>query len=153
MKTSENCQNHSFPLAMAVFPIQKWCEPYDGKTALLQGTIFPCLDMEFYYATKTEEHSAASTESSPMSRQEELFQKLNILTFAINDLTLYLDTHPECQNGLSLFKELLKKRLEILAEHARIAFPFTQMSMITGTPECHAYTWADGPAPWEGGCI
>ena len=39
-------------LAMASVPMQEWCEPYDFETALTEGTIFPCLNLEFYDAEK-----------------------------------------------------------------------------------------------------
>ena len=79
--------------------------------------------------------------------------EISTISFAINDLTLYLDTHPTCPNGLPLFKELLKKRLDLLAEYAKKYNPLTQISMITGTPETNEYGWGEGPMPWEGGNI
>lgn len=35
-------------LAIATIPIQYWETPYDEATALLQGTVFPCLDLPFF---------------------------------------------------------------------------------------------------------
>ncbi len=35
-------------LAMATVPMQSWETPYDPKTALKQGTVFPGLDKPFY---------------------------------------------------------------------------------------------------------
>ena len=37
-------------LAIASVPMQPWETPYDGKKALKQGTIFPCLDLPFFAA-------------------------------------------------------------------------------------------------------
>lgn len=134
-------------LAMATVPIQEWCDPYDWKTALKNGTIFPCLNLEFYKAEQTKHSSSAPT------GQESALNEISEIGFAINDLTLYLDTHPECPKGLSLLKELLEKRLNLLADYAAKYQPLTQLSMITGTPDTSVYGWAEGPAPWEGGNI
>ncbi len=78
---------------------------------------------------------------------------LSTISFAINDLTLYLDTHPDCQNGLTLFKQLLQKRLDLLADFADKFYPLTQISIITGETNTDSYGWNEGPAPWEGDLI
>ena len=38
---------NGLPLAMAYAPWQEWLSTYDNKTALLRGTLFPCLDKPF----------------------------------------------------------------------------------------------------------
>ena len=86
-------------------------------------------------------------------RFEQMMTELSTISFAINDLTLYLDTHPNCPNGLTLFKELLQKRLDLLADFADKFYPLTQISMITGDKDTDCYGWSEGPAPWEGGLI
>ncbi|MDF2886502.1 MAG: hypothetical protein K0R23_887 [Lacrimispora sp.] len=35
-------------LAIATVPMQPWEQPYDPKTALKNGTIFPSLNLPFY---------------------------------------------------------------------------------------------------------
>lgn len=142
-------------IAMASVPSQNWCEPYDYETALKEGTIFPCLNLTFFKADEgqstLQNHSPASTLEE--IEREKLMSKIDTISFAINDLTLYLDTHPDCQNGLPLFKELLKKRLDLLAEFASRYYPLTQISIVTGDSDCNCYGWGEGPMPWEGGCI
>lgn len=134
-------------LAMASVPIQEWCEPHDWKNALKNGTIFPCLNLEFYKAEQI------GTAASAPTAQGTALNEICEIGFAINDLTLYLDTHPDCQKGLPLLKELLTKQLELLADYAAKYQPLTQLSMITGTPQTNEYSWAEGPLPWEGGHI
>lgn len=142
-------------LAMASVPKQNWCEPYDYETSLKEGTLFPCLNLPFYKAEEGDSNlKSTSIASSPEETQREsLMSKLSAISFAINDLTLYLDTHPDCPKGLPLFKELLQKRLELLTEYADQYYPLTQISMITGNKDCNCYGWGEGPAPWEGGLI
>lgn len=38
----------SMPLAIATVPMQQWEQPYDPKSALNNGTIFPSLNLPFY---------------------------------------------------------------------------------------------------------
>lgn len=149
MSNLDNCCCKSETLAMATVPMQEWCEPYDFETALENGTIFPCLNLEFYKATDIPKHCCCGE----TSEQEKMLLDISTVGFALNDLTLYLDTHPTCEKGLSLFKELLQKKLDMLAEYAKKFNPLTQISMITGTPETNMYGWAEGPMPWEGGLI
>ncbi len=150
-----NCCTCPETLAMASVPMQEWCEPYDFETALCEGTIFPCLNLKFFEAENIK--SCLKTKFSALDRETEgrecLMSEISTVSFAINDLTLYLDTHPTCQNGLALFKELLQKRLDLLAEYAKKYNPLTQISMVTGNPETEEYGWGEGPVPWEGGCI
>lgn len=141
-------------IAMASVPKQTWCEPYDFETALKEGTIFPCLNLTFYKAEEGVSNlkTCSSTTNPEQKDRETMLSELSTISFAINDLTLYLDTHPDCENGLKLFKELLKKRMDLLADFATRFYPLTQISMITGENKCDCYGWSEGPMPWEGAC-
>ncbi len=150
MSVLDNCKCSPQTLAMASFPMQEWCDPFPFDTALANGTIFPCLNLEFFKAEKV---PCPVCDDSTCSPQAQKLNEINKVSFAINDLTLYLDTHPDCPKGLALFKELLQKRLDLLAEYAREYEPLTMISMITGTPDTDTYTWPEGPLPWEGGNI
>ena len=79
--------------------------------------------------------------------------RLMEVSFAVNDLTLYLDTHPTCEKGLSLFRQLSEERLKLLADFAGNYYPLTQLSMVTGNTDQKEYGWTEGPMPWEGACI
>lgn len=153
MSNPSTCCSCPETLAMASVPIQEWCEPYDLETALKEGTVFPSLNLEFFKAEDIRSSLKSGSALDKASERECLMNEINTVSFAINDLTLYLDTHPTCQNGLSLFKELLQHRLDLLAEYAEKYNPLTQISMITGNPETAEYGWGEGPAPWEGGLI
>ena len=146
------CAEH---LAMATIPKQEWCEPYDLHTALEEGTIFPCLNLTFHKAPKgTCECKTSSIMSDPTQKnREELMSEISSISFALNDLTLYLDTHPDCPKGTALFYQLLEQRLNLLAEFTGKFYPLTQASMITGEYDKNIYGWTEGPMPWEGACI
>lgn len=142
-------------LAMASVPKQEWCEPYDLLTALAEGTIFPCLNMTFYKVPegKCKCRTCGSTSDISQKNREELMSELAAVSFAINDLTLYLDTHPDCPKGTALFYQLLEERLTLLSTFAGKFYPLTQASMVTGNYNQNQYGWSEGPMPWEGACI
>lgn len=142
-------------LAMASVPKQKWCEPYDLKTALEEGTIFPCLNLPFFKAPKNDHPlcSCSHSNNETQNDRESMMTRLMEISFALNDLTLYLDMHPGCEHGLSMFHSLSEERLTLLAEYAKDYYPLTQASMITGNCDVNVYGWGEGPAPWEGACI
>lgn len=142
-------------LAMATVPAQEWCEPYDWTTALAEGTIFPCLNLTFYKAPekKCSCKTSSNTLDNTQKSREEMMSQLAAVSFAINDLTLYLDTHPTCPKGTALFYQLLEERLTLLSEFAKRFYPLTQTSMITGDYDRTKYGWTEGPIPWEGACI
>lgn len=51
--------------------------------------------------------------------QKQLLQWINMVSFAVNDITLYLDTHPddeEALNYLKHYKELRKQGLRAYAD-------------------------------------
>lgn len=146
------CAEH---LAMASVPKQEWCEPYDFATALKEGTIFPCLNLTFHKAPagKSNCKPLSNTSISIQKDREGMMSNLAAISFAINDLTLYLDTHPDCPKGTSLFYELLEKRLGLLNEFAEKFYPLTQTSMVSGNFNQNQYGWSEGPMPWEGACI
>ena len=146
------CTEH---LAMASVPKQDWCEPYDFPTALKEGTIFPCLNLPFHKSSSEKSicKSFSTILNAAQKEREVMMNNLAAISFAINDLTLYLDTHPDCPHGTSLFYELLEKRLNLLTEFAGKFYPLTQTSMITGNYNQNQYGWSEGPMPWEGACI
>jgi len=146
------CAEH---LAMASVPKQEWCEPYDLLTALAEGTIFPCLNLTFYKAPEKvcDCRTSNNLSSSAEKNREEMMSRLNAVSFALNDLTLYLDTHPNCPKGTALFYQLLEERLTLLSNFAGEFYPLTQTSMITGNYNQNQYGWSEGPMPWEGACI
>lgn len=150
MSNQDYCCCSSETLAMASFPIQEWCEPYKWNTALANGTVFPCLNLEFYLANQL---PCSICDNPNASEQEKKLNEIIIISFAINDLTLYLDTHPKCENGLKHFKELMQIRMDLLADYAKLYNPLTQFAMITGTPDTEIYSWAEEPLPWEGGHV
>ena len=154
MNSTNLCTSAEHP-AMASVPKQEWCEPYDYVTALEEGTLFPCLNLPFFKAPpeKCKCNSHSNSTLYEQQNREEMMSRLTAVSFALNDLTLYLDTHPDCPKGTELFYKLLDERLTLLSEFAGSFYPLTQISMITGHYNKDQYGWSEGPMPWEGACI
>ncbi len=87
-----------------------------------------------------------------MAGRAELMDEINEVSFALNETTLYLDTHPDDQQALAYFNELAPRRKELLKEYAQSYEPLT-LDCICGERQKNAdhFVWTDGPAPWEGG--
>ena len=98
-----------------------------------------------------------------MADRCQMLQEINEISFAVNDLTLYLDTHPLDQEALTLFSDVSKKRKQLLENYAKEFEPLTMDCVCpdtnnqTGTYTKYAgqkhFTWSDGPLPWEGGIL
>ena len=80
-----------------------------------------------------------------------LLQNINKVSFAVDDILLYLDTHPRDQEALDYFYEHNKKRNQLLKEYAKYYGPLT---VDTSVPSCSdRWNWINEPWPWqEGGC-
>ena len=74
-----------------------------------------------------------------------LKKKLKAVDFAIIEVALYLDAYPKCRKALEYYNQLIKER-DILSEAInRKCGPMT----IRDNESCDAWTWTDGPWPWE----
>lgn len=88
------------------------------------------------------------SEQKPSRR--ELLEWINIVSFAVDDVKLFLDTHPCCTEALEYFEEFKKQRTQALKEYAKCFGPLT----IDTVSSCSDYwSWINEPWPWqEGGC-
>ncbi|MFA9376940.1 MAG: spore coat protein CotJB [Lachnotalea sp.] len=77
-----------------------------------------------------------------------LLSKINKVSFAINDCTLFLDTHPCDEEALVYINELIPVRCNLLEKYSQCFTPLTIDSVLP----TNKWDWASGPMPWEGGC-
>ncbi len=57
------------------------------------------------------------TESKP--NRSELLEWINVVSFAVDDVKLFLDTHPCSEDALEYFEEFKKQRVQALSEYAK----------------------------------
>ncbi|MCI9059862.1 MAG: spore coat protein CotJB [Lachnospiraceae bacterium] len=79
--------------------------------------------------------------------QMKLFQWINMVSFAVNDIVLYLDTHPMDQEAIAYFNHFREVRMNALKEYVNCYGPLT---IDTAKPD-QKWLWAMQPMPWEGG--
>ena len=84
-----------------------------------------------------------------MQSMEALLGWIHMVSFAVNDITLYLDTHPHDKKALEYFNNYSSLRKQALEEFAEAFYPLT---IDTVTPCTGQWDWACSPLPWEGGC-
>ena len=77
--------------------------------------------------------------------KEELMLKIQETGFALYDLALFLDTHPENDMALDYFRDVQKDNAELKAEYEIMYGPLTAFDTNTE----HGWTWIDAPWPWE----
>ena len=77
--------------------------------------------------------------------REEMIHQIKCLNFAIIELGLYLDTHPNDQKALCLHREYVKQLKELKDQYQRIYGPLSIYF------PCNKWRWLEEPWPWEGG--
>ena len=81
--------------------------------------------------------------------KKSLLNEINECSFAVNDMLLYLDTHPCDEATLSYFMEHKNRRIAALKEYAKYYGPLT---IDTADDEAsESFLWVETPWPWEGG--
>lgn len=76
-----------------------------------------------------------------------LFQWINMVSFVVNDITLYLDTHPTDEQAIAYFNHYMKLRKEALKEYEMLYGPLV---LDTAKPT-NIWEWSTQPFPWERG--
>ena len=122
------------PLANPYVPFQEENPPkYEARKALVRGTLFPGLDLPFMGMVNQNE--------KPVTPKTEL----QVLGFAINELALYLDTHPDDKEALTLYRQYQRLYQEGAELYNKKCGPLTHDAHVDhGT-----YTWIEEPWPWE----
>lgn len=83
--------------------------------------------------------------------RKDLMDYINEVSFAVNDVTLYLDTHPCDPDALEYFYEFSKRRNQALRDYATYYGPLTIDSTVASCSD--RWNWINEPWPWqEGGC-
>ena len=122
------------PLANPYVPYQEENPPvYETRKGFVRGTLFPGLDLPFMGMVNQKEKNI-----TPLT-------ELQTLSFAIQELALYLDTHREDMETLELYRDYQKAYNHCKEEYQKIYGPMTH----TAISEKNSYHWLDDPWPWE----
>ena len=75
-----------------------------------------------------------------------LLGKISRSGFVLNDLALFLDTHPANIHALRHYEAYQRKHEALTQEYERMYGPLTR-KMTVGSAD--RWNWIDGPWPWE----
>ena len=121
------------PLANPYVPFQLENPPkYQPRQGIIRGTLFPGLDLPFMGMINKNELPI-----TPLT-------ELQVLAFGIQELALYLDTHPEDAEALDLYRAYQNLYEEGKKKYEKMCGPLNHMSESDGP-----YQWLNGPWPWE----
>jgi len=81
---------------------------------------------------------------NPSNDKERLLYQVMAYSFAINDLNLYLDLHPDNKGMLDLFKKYVKEEKELCNEYVNKYGPL-EVNEVKG----QKFDWINSPWPWE----
>ena len=77
--------------------------------------------------------------------REEMLENIKCLNFAIVELGLYLDTHPDDEKALCLHRKYCKEYRELTDKYQKVYGPLTIQF------PCNKWRWLEEPWPWERG--
>lgn len=124
------------PLAFPYIPNQNPNPPrYSNTEALENGTLFPGLNLPFRLAA-----------NAKLKIENTALAELMALDFAIDELGLYLTTHPDDQEVLDLYWSYIKLATEGRQKYQKMYGPLFQTDITEG-----GYTWLNDPWPWDAG--
>lgn len=122
------------PLANPYVPFQLENPPkYEANKGIIRGTLFPGLDLPFM--------GMVNCNPLPVTPKTQL----QALGFAIQELALYLDTHPEDAEALELYRQYQEMHHKCVQQFDRDRGPMTHMAPV----DHKTYTWLEEPWPWE----
>ena len=74
-----------------------------------------------------------------------MLNDIKCLAFAIQELALYLDTHPNDEKALCLHNKYCREYRELTDKYQKIYGP------LSINYPCNKWRWLEEPWPWEGG--
>jgi spore coat protein JB len=80
----------------------------------------------------------------PKCERDKQLYKIMALSFAINDLNLYLDLHPDNKEVFDLFKRYVQEKECLTKDYVKLYGPL-EINETTG----NKFNWIDSPWPWN----
>lgn len=122
------------PLANPYVPFQlEGPVRYEPRKAMVRGTLYPGLDLPFM--------GMVNQNNLPVTPLSEV----QVLAFAVQELALYLDTHPEDTEALELYRQYQQLYQKVSQAYEREKRPLSHAAPGQGD----TYAWLDDPWPWE----
>ena len=74
-----------------------------------------------------------------------LIKQIKCYSFAVTDLALYLDTHPDDTKAICLHNKYCKELKDLKDAYQKVYGPLSYYY------PCNKWRWLEEPWPWEGG--
>lgn len=81
------------------------------------------------------------------STRREMLMQIKEYDFALDELNLYLDTHPDDAQALCLHNNYARTLRELETEYQKVYGP------LTANYPCKKWRWLEEPWPWERGIM
>ncbi len=130
LNNNYNVPNYNQPKINNIF------NPYQG---LIRGNMFP--DLYNYYKVDKPYNI------NPGNEQAEILTNIDAYSFALNDLKLYLDVHPEDSKYINLYNEYVNEYKKNVLEYQR-KYGSLEADSIN---DANKWNWVSEPWPWQGG--
>ena len=85
---------------------------------------------------------------SETNRHQKLISQIRSLAFAVNDLALYLDTHPCDQNALRFHSQYAEQLEDLRQLYQKEYGPLSIYDQMQ-----NGWEWIESPWPWERGGV
>ena len=135
MRDYYNYENNNYNKPNYVSTTNNILDPYEG---FIRGNMFG----DLYNGYKL----SKPVSITPNNKQAEILTTIDSLTFAIIDLGLYLDVHPEDKDALELYNYYNDSCEKYTKEYENNYGP---LSLSAKMPNDY-YTWILSPHAWEG---
>lgn len=81
-----------------------------------------------------------------MREKAKLLREIQMCSFYLYELQLYLDTHPNCGNARKAYDQHRERQQRLMEMYAEHYGPLNPMQAGCGM----TWDWTDQPWPWEG---
>lgn len=79
--------------------------------------------------------------------REEMLKEIKCYNFAVIELALYLDTHPDDEKAICLHNNYCKTLRDLKDKYQKVYGPLNIYF------PCNKWRWLEEPWPWEGGIL
>jgi spore coat protein JB len=81
---------------------------------------------------------------------DQLSDWIGMLNFCAYDMLLYLDTHPDDEDGIAYFNQCVEMKKQADRKYREVCGSTTAYG---GVPYGDYFSWSSRPLPWEGGSL
>ena len=80
--------------------------------------------------------------------KKQLLRFITEVSFALDDIALYLDLHPDCTKALSSYDNYQSMRTQAINDYVNMYGPLNKYQVTDN----NYFNWVNDPWPWEGEC-